>query len=97
MLVPHYKQKGLYQDVLIVLKRLLEYNPKEKGLAKDISECYSNLYGSRVYANALIDRTGINGEGDVRDAVKKLETYFCLDVGDYVFHKSWGVRTGLRH
>lgn len=91
MLVPHYKQKGLYQDVLTVLKRLLEYNPKEKGLAKDISECYSNLYGSRVYANALIDRTGINGEGDVRDAVKKLETYFCLDVGDYVFHKSWGV------
>ena len=37
MLVPHYKQKGLYQDVLTVLKRLLEYNPKEKGLAKDIS------------------------------------------------------------
>ena len=43
-----------------------------------------------MYANALIDRTGINGEGDVRDAVKKLEIYFCLDVGDYVFHKSWG-------
>ncbi len=91
MLVPHYKQKGLYQDVLTVLKRLLEYNPKEKGLAKDISECYSNLYGSRAYAKALIDRTGIHGEGDVRDAVKKLETYFCLDVGDYIFHKSWGV------
>src|SRR4030066_1154513 len=64
MLVPHYKQKGLYQDVLIVLKRLLEYNPKEKGLAKDISECYSNLYGSRMYATALIDRTGINSEGE---------------------------------
>ncbi len=91
MLVPHYKQKGLYQDVLTVLKRLLEFNPKEKGLAKDISECYSNLYGNRAYANTLIDRTGINGEGDVRDAVKKLEIYFCLDVGDYVFHKSWGV------
>ncbi len=91
MLVPHYKQKGLYQDVLTVLKRTLEYNPKEKGLAKEISECYSNLFGNRAYTSALIERTGINGDVDIRDAVKKLETYFCLDSGDYVYHKSWGV------
>jgi len=91
MMVPHYKQKGHYRDVLTVLKRMLEYNPKEKGLAKDIAECYSNLFGNRAYTSALIERTGINGDGDVRDAVKKLETYFCLDNGDYVYHKSWGV------
>jgi len=30
MLVPYYKKKGLYQEVLRVLKRVLECNPKEK-------------------------------------------------------------------
>jgi tetrahydrodipicolinate N-succinyltransferase len=27
MLVPYYKQKGLYQEVLMVFKRVLECNP----------------------------------------------------------------------
>ncbi|MEP9412015.1 MAG: transcription elongation factor GreA [Candidatus Brocadia sp.] len=91
MLVPHYRQKGLYLDVLEVLKKILEYNPKEKGLAKEIAECYSNIYKDRPYARELVEKTGIGRVSDIRSAMKKLEKYFYLDQGDYVYHKSWGV------
>ena len=91
MLAPSYKQKGLYQDVLEILKKVLEYNPKEKGLAKEIAECYSNIYKDRPYANNLVAKTGIETASDIRSAIKKLEKYFYLDCGDYVYHKSWGV------
>lgn len=91
MLVPHYRQKGLYLDTLEVLKKILEYNPKEKGLAKEIAECYSNIYKDRPYARELVDKTGIQTVTDIRSAMKKLEKYFYLDQGDYVYHKSWGV------
>lgn len=91
MLVPYYKQKGLYQEVLKVLKRVLECNPKEKGLALEIAECYSTIYKDRPYANALVEKTGIAAGLDIQGAMKKLEKFFYLDHGDYVYHKSWGV------
>ena len=91
MLVPYYKQKGLYQEVLKVLKRVLEYNPKEKGLANEIAECYSNIYKDRPYTKDLVEKTGIATGTDIHGAMKKLEKYFYLDCGDYVYHKSWGV------
>ena len=56
LLIPHYKQKELYKDVLEILRKVLEYNPKEKGLAKDIAECYSNIHKDRPYANVLIEK-----------------------------------------
>ncbi|MEK7789315.1 MAG: hypothetical protein AAB283_05300, partial [Planctomycetota bacterium] len=91
MLVPYYKQKGLYQEVLKVLKRVLECNPKEKGLANEIAECYSSIYKDRPYAKDLVEKTGIAAGLDIQGAMKKLEKYFYLDRGDYVYHKSWGV------
>ncbi|NUO07578.1 MAG: transcription elongation factor GreA [Candidatus Brocadia sp.] len=91
MLAPYYKQKGLYGDVLEVLKKVLEYNAKEKGLAKEIAECYSNIYKDRPYAKNLIEKTDIEATSDIHGAMKKLEKYFYLDRGDYVYHKSWGV------
>lgn len=90
-LIPYYKQKSLYQNVLAVLKRLLEYNAKEKGLAKEFAECYSSIYQNRPYAKVLVEKTGIETTSDIHGTIKKLEKYFYLDSGDYVYHKSWGV------
>ena len=90
-LAPHYKQRGHYQDVLEILKKVLEYNPKEKGMAKEIAECYSHIYKDRPYAKDLIEKTCIETTSDIRCAITKLEKYFYLDCGDYVYHKSWGV------
>ena len=36
-------------------------------------------------------KTGIATGTDIQGAMKKLEKYFYLDCGDYVYHKSWGV------
>lgn len=91
MLVPYYKQKGFYQEVMKVLKRVLECNPKEKGLAGEITECYLNIYKDRPYTKELVDKAGIVTSADIHGAIKKLDTYFYLDRGDYVHHKSWGV------
>lgn len=91
MLAPHYKQRGHYLDVLEILKKVLEYNPKEKGLAKEIAECYLCIYKDRPYAKDLIEKTCIETTTDIRGAIKKLGKYFYLDRDDYVYHKSWGV------
>lgn len=90
-LTPHYKQKGRYQDVLEILKKLLEYNPKKKELAKEIAECYLNIYKDRPYAKDLIEKTCPETTDDIKNAMKMIERHFYLDRGDYVFHKSWGV------
>ncbi len=91
MLVPYYKRKEIYQDVLSILKRVLEYNPKEKTVAKEIGECYSHIYKDVPYAKSLVEKTGIETAADVPNALKTLEKYFYLTGGDYVHHKSWGV------
>ncbi|MBU6392449.1 MAG: hypothetical protein KGQ83_09450, partial [Planctomycetes bacterium] len=78
-LLPYYKQKSLYQNVLAVLKRLLEYNAKEKGLAMEFAECYSSIYQNRPYAKVLVEKTGIETTSDIHGTIKKLEKYFYLD------------------
>jgi len=91
MLMAYYKQRGIYSDALAVLKMMLKYNPKGKGLAKEIAECYSNIYKDKPEATVLIEKAGIETAIDVSAAIKKLEKYFYFDCGDYVNHKSWGV------
>lgn len=91
MLIPHYKQKGRYREVLEILKMIIKHNAKGKGLTNDIAECFSQIYKDRPYATALIEKTGIETAADIPGALKKLEKYFYLNRGDYVNHKSWGV------
>src|SRR3990167_3490215 len=91
LLVPCYKQNGLYHDVLTILKKILEYSPREKGLGADIAECFLNIYKERPYTNNVIEKVGLEAASDIYGAIKKLEGFFCYDCGDYVYHKSWGV------
>lgn len=92
-LISYYKQKELYNDVLKALKRLLEHNPNGKGIVKEVVECYSNIYKERPYAQTIVGKTfeEVEGTSDIQKAIKRLERYFYLDCGDYVYHKSWGV------
>ena len=91
LLVPRYKQNGLYHDVLTILKKILEYNYREKGLGADIAECFLNIYKERPYTNNVVEKAGLEAASDIYGAIRKLERYFCYDCGDYVYHKSWGV------
>ncbi|MGQ3686119.1 MAG: transcription elongation factor GreA [Candidatus Loosdrechtia sp.] len=92
-LIPYYKGKEQYCDVLKVLKRILEHNPHAKGLISEVTECYVNIYKNRPYAKDIVERMFGNVEvaSAIHNAIKKLERYFYLDCGDYVYHKSWGV------
>ena len=69
----------------------MEYNPKRKGLANEIAECYSNIYKDRPYTKELVEKTGIATGTDIQGRYEKIRKYFYLDCGDYVYHKSWGV------
>jgi transcription elongation factor GreA len=91
LLVPRYKQNGLYHDVLTILKKILEYNLREKGLGASIAECFLNIYKERPYTNNVVEKAGLETASDIYGAIRKLERYFCYDCGDYVYHKSWGV------
>lgn len=91
LLVPRYKQNGLYHDVLTILKKILEYNLREKGLGAGIAECFLNIYKERPYTNNVVEKAGLETASDIYGAIRKLERYFCYDCGDYVYHKSWGV------
>ena len=78
MLVPYYKQKGFYQEVMKVLKRVLECNPKEKGLAGEIAECYLNIYKDRPYTKELVEKAGIAAGIDIHGGIQKFGQVFLF-------------------
>ncbi|MCF6159530.1 MAG: transcription elongation factor GreA [wastewater metagenome] len=91
-LVSHYKQNERYEDALKILKRLLEYNFNGKELTKEVVECYTNIYKNRPYAKAMVEKTfGLEAAPNIHKTIERLERYFYLDCGDYVYHRSWGV------
>ncbi|MBM4054730.1 MAG: transcription elongation factor GreA [Planctomycetes bacterium] len=91
MLESYYKEKNAYHDLLEVLKHILKYYPREKGLAAKFADCYSNIYHEKPHVKFFIKKSNIETSPDIAASVKMLEKYCMFDQGDFVFHKSWGV------
>ncbi|WP_347274007.1 transcription elongation factor GreA [Candidatus Kuenenia sp.] len=91
MLESYYSEKNAYHDLLEVLKYILKYFPKEKGLASKFAACYANIYKEKPYASLFISKSNIETSPEIAASLKMLEKYFMFEQGDYVYHKSWGV------
>ncbi len=91
-IVPHYKDKEEYEIAIELLKKILGYNPRDKGSREDIIESFSMKYSDHSHLEEYLEKSGLRDPSvDVLAAIDAFENHIIFDVGSYVFHRTWGI------
>jgi len=91
-IVPYYKENKEYNKAIDIIKKIFTYNPKNKEARGDLIECYNNKYKDHTYLKDYLKISGlIDYDVDIYKAVDTFEKHIVFDVGNYVYHRTWGI------
>ncbi len=92
LLYPVYKDKGDWEAALEISKRILQYNPKDFKARKELIACYKEKYKQNSQVDEYIRLSNLNMSWrNVHEAIADFEKHISFEVGNYVYHRSWGV------
>lgn len=75
-----------------LLKDILEVNPRDTAVRKELVECYQEKYKDHSRLEECIRISDItHGFRNVQEAIKLFEKHISLDTGRFVFHRMYGV------
>ena len=90
--VPYYKEKGEYDVAIDLLKKILGYDPKDREAREEIISCYAEKYKNHSHLEEYLERSGLKQAGvEVGEAIDTFEKHIIFDVGNYVYHRAWGI------
>lgn len=77
---------------IVVLKRILTYDPKNVVARKEITECFRNKYSGHSHLDEYIRLSNLNQSWrNVHEAIADFEKHISFDTGNFVWHRSWGI------
>jgi len=86
------KSMDNWDKSIIVLKRILTYDPKNMVARKEITECYRNKYSGHSHLDEYIRLSNLSQSWrNVHDAIEDFEKHISFDTGNFVWHRSWGI------
>lgn len=91
-LCEYYKSKELWTDAIDILKLMLHYDSEDSKARAEIVECYKQRYSDHSQLDEYIKVSNLNQNWrPVFEAISDFEKHIAFDVGNFVFHKTWGV------
>ena len=91
-LIPHYKEGEEWDTAIEILKRILDYDPKNSPARRDIIDCYRKKYAAHSQLEEYIKISNITQNWrSVHEAIADFEKHISFDTGNYVFHRTWGI------
>jgi len=90
--VPYYQEKSEYDTAIDLLKKILQYNPKDRESREELIACYREKHRDHSLLEENIQRSGLKDfVVDVHTAIDTFEKHIVFDVGNYVYHRTWGI------
>ncbi|MEM5947720.1 transcription elongation factor GreA [Spirochaetia bacterium 38H-sp] len=75
-----------------LLKKILDYDPQDPRARKELIEAYKEKYKGHSYLNEYIKLSSLEQNfRNIHEAIEDFEKHIEFDVGNFVFHRSWGV------
>ncbi|MCG8481383.1 MAG: transcription elongation factor GreA [Spirochaetales bacterium] len=91
-LYPEFKKAGDWDRAIELLKRVLNYDPKNPWARKEIIDCFGEKYSEHSNLEEYIRISNINQSWrPVHEAIADFEKHISFDKGNFVFHRSWGI------
>ncbi len=90
--VPYYKEKGEFDIAIELLKKILSYNQKDKEARDELAMCCGEKYKTHSLLNEYLEKSGLSDHTvEIQTAIDIFEKHIIFDVGNYVFHRTWGI------
>ncbi len=86
------KELESWDKSIVVLKRILTYDPKNVVARKEITECFRKKYAGHSHLDEYIRLSNLNQSWrNVHEAIADFEKHISFDTGNFVWHRSWGI------
>jgi transcription elongation factor GreA len=86
------KEKGDIDTAIGICKIILEYDERDEGARKEITECFRLKYAGHSQLEEYIRISNLTQKyRNVHEAITDFEKHIAFDKGNYVFHRTWGI------
>lgn len=91
-LLASYREKGRHADVIDVAREVLDLRAaRSDELVPVIRESIATMYGDEEWYELFVELSGVDGETEIVDALRRFDALLSLLPGRVVFHRSgWG-------
>jgi transcription elongation factor GreA len=91
-LYPQVRSSEDWDQTISLLKRVLEYDPKNHWARKEIISSFQSRYQDHSNLEEYIRISNLNQSWrPVHEAIADFEKHIAFDTGNFVFHRSWGI------
>ena len=87
----NFKEASLSRHCLKLLKLANQLNPLRKDLRADLVTAYRDTFTDRENLERYIEKSEIEEEGSLAEAMKVLDTHIDFDEGCYLFQDNFGI------
>lgn len=92
LLANYFIKKEDHDKVMLLSKKILEYNPNYVRFKNELIRTYREKYKSHSLLEDFIKYSGLtDSRKSLQSSILNFETNIVFDKGNYVFHRSWGV------
>ncbi|MBV6494479.1 MAG: Transcription elongation factor GreA [Turneriella sp.] len=92
LLANYFIKKEDHDKVMLLSKKILEYNPNYARFKNELLRTYREKYKSHSLLEDFIRYSGLlDTRKNLSSSILNFETNIVFDKGNYVFHRSWGV------
>jgi transcription elongation factor GreA len=92
LLANYFIKKDDHDKVMLLSKKILEYNPGYVRFKNELIRTYREKYKSHSLLEDFIKYSGLlDTRKSLQSSILNFETNIVFDNGNYVFHRSWGV------
>ncbi len=80
------------ERVIVVLKWILGLDPNDMRFRKALIQAYRDLYSNHSHLDDYIKSSALDQSArNVTEAISDFEKHISYDLGNFVYHKNWGV------
>ncbi|MBI9100807.1 MAG: transcription elongation factor GreA [Spirochaetales bacterium] len=88
----YHKNAENWDKAIEILKRILGYDSKNQWARKEITECFEKKFSYHSQLGEYIRLSNLNQSWrNVHDAIADFEKHISFDVGNFVYHRTWGI------
>ena len=88
----YYKDNKIWDKAIDILKRIIDYDPKNPWVRNEIIDCYKGKYENHSHLDEYLRISNLNqGWRNINDAIADFEKHIAFDAGNFVCHRSWGI------
>lgn len=88
----YFMQEAKYDQALDLYRRIIAYDPNIDGAKDQILRCYEDLYSTHSLFEEFLRESGLtSATDDLAECVDNFERRIAFDVGNYVYHRAWGI------